>query len=102
MGGCLGSQGCVSSLFNVVSSSKIYRISSSVFVRGKLRATIAPNCVGARCERQQAKWGGTMLSHQSTESTEPQDPRDTIPAVVRRVFVLVTPIYDLEDETGNE
>lgn len=63
---------------------------------------MAPNYVGTTGERHQIKGDGTRLSHQSTESAEPQDPRDTVPTVVRRVFVLVTPIDDLEDETGNE
>ena len=46
--------------------------------------------------------GQDEASHQCTESTEPQNPRNAIPAIVRRFFVLVTSIDKLEDETGSE
>jgi len=46
--------------------------------------------------------GQDETTHQCAEPAEPQDPRDTVPTVVGRVFVLVAPIDDLEDETGNK
>ena len=46
--------------------------------------------------------GRTRFSHQCTEATEPQDPRNAIPTVVGRFLVLVTSIDDLEDDAGNE
>ena len=39
-----------------------------------------------------------FLSHQRAESTEPQDPRNTVPTVVSRFVVLLAPIDNVEDK----